>query len=211
VSWRADAEAAISDLRSARLSVTAATKALQRGAYAEAYGTAVRSLSAVQANSQPARIPRTPTRIAGVFAGLASGTGQFLLNGNDGIEIVRTDGETIIGKSGAAIDIKNLHLGDALLVEYRIDGVAKTVSVTSTVILGVVKSFRQVTPYEMPTVELESGERYVVNMDAVMHTAGLNAAIKSIPLGEVNLRPGDRVRMRVGGLNRAYEVWKLDE
>ena len=59
----------------------------------------------------------------------------------------------------------------------------------------------------MPSVTLDSGRKVTLNMDAVVHTSEMNALIKTIALGTVDVLPGDTVRLRIGAFGRAYELW----
>lgn len=209
VSWRADAEASIAELKANSLGTRIANAAYDRGSYAEAYRIANRALTSDHSPPPPRHDAAAATNLAGAFGGLTGRPREFLTIGIDGTDIVRTNRMTVVTRNRQPAALVELQHGDALTVRLGLDGDAVTIAASGETIEGGVASFGQVTPYEMPFVALVGGRRLTINMDAVVHTPGKDAEIKAIPMGSVDIKPGDRVRVRTGALGRVYELWKL--
>jgi hypothetical protein len=117
-------------------------------------------------------------------------------------------GET--GKPPSPATPGNLQFGDEIAARVGPDGIATEVSATYTVAAGAVREFGQVTPYAMPFVVIEGdGVRRVIDLAAPIHTPHLDLLVKAVPLGSIDIAPGDHVRLRFNpSTGRVYELWK---
>lgn len=209
VSWRADAEAAIAELRAKHLDARVAKAAYRRGAYADAFHIANRELTARSKRSKGDDDLKSARTLSGEFGGLTGWPGEFTVIGVDGSDFVLTDANTAVTRNSRPATLAELRHGDVVTVRMATDSTAISVAASGETIEAIVASFGQVTPYEMPFVVIKGDRKMTINMDATVHTPGVDATMKSIPLGTVDIGPGDRVRVRIGALGRAYEIWKL--
>ncbi len=164
-----------------------------------------------------------PTRriITGVFRGRAAGSSVGLLvAADDGASrvLIPTGTKTVIrrgepGKEFAVASLEDLQHGDHIEALLGEDGTAARVTAVYEMAEGTVREFGQLTPFAMPFVFTnEEGKRNVIDLSAPLHTPrGVNA-IKALPLGTVDIAPGDRVRFRRNpALGRVFELWKIQQ
>ncbi len=129
-----------------------------------------------------------------------------------------TRGESDATQSPAALS--DLRPGDHIQIKLGADGTAQEIAAQGRTVEGVVREFGQLTPDAMPSIMVAGDDkRFVLDLLAPLHlvagekagdTAPKPITIRAVPLGSVDIRPGDRVRLRVNPvLGRVYELWKI--
>jgi hypothetical protein len=133
-----------------------------------------------------------------------------------------THGEDDVTQLPAALS--DLRPGDHVEIKLGADGVAEEISARSQTIEGVVREFGQLTPDAMPSIVIEGDDRrLVLDLSAPLHLLAKEVAgekvgdaarkpivIRAVPPGSVEVRAGDRVRLRVNPvLGRVFELWKI--
>lgn len=161
--------------------------------------------------------PERRTEVRGVLGGRGGAELNVLPDERAGREVVPVNGQTTIvrgeaGQTAATTVPGDLLTGDRIVARLGPDGTALDVTATFELIEGVVHEFRQLTPFEMPFVVVgDEPTRHVLDLSAPLHTPQIKGGgIKSVPLGSVDVAPGDRVRCRcTPQTGRVYELWKL--
>lgn len=133
-----------------------------------------------------------------------------------GNERIVTDKHTIIKRGVAGQEttatLATIQRGDQIVARLGANGQATELTATTQTIEGNVREFGQMTPFVMPYIVLDTDDkRHVIDLAAPLHLTGAEVAMKSQPLGTVNVVTGDKVQLRVNPkTGRVFELWKLD-
>ena len=167
---------------------------------------------------RPRHAPAPSNRVDGIVRGLAGpplpGI-RLRRTSGPGADVLLTSASTLVrrgeaGKPLAAVTLAALQFGDQVSARIGAGGSALEVTATYGIAEDVVREFGPLTPFAMPYVVTASdGRRRVIDLAAPLHTPRINARLWAVPLGEIDIAPGDRVRLRFNpSTGRVFEVWK---
>ncbi len=165
--------------------------------------------------------PATPSLVRGLLGGHGgTGAGELIIlpDTQAGREVVPLSDLTTIrrgaeGQPALLATSQDLLIGDQVSAQVGPDGTATEIIATYVLEEGIVQEFGQLTPFAMPYVIIKNkGARHIVDLSAPLHTPKINGGnIKSLPLGSVDITPGNRVRYRCAPqTGRVFELWKLE-